>query len=106
VPTTTPPDDLIALKRQYLDADREYEQILSAFPTGVQIVALIHDGLSPVADEQAQQAHDAYGRCVNLGRLIQAHPWWRAQPSRADAVRALTAAAQQQIGAKQSAPVG
>ena len=75
-------------------------------PTGEQIVALIHDGHSPVTDEQTQQVHDVYGRCVNLGRLIQCHPWWRAQPSRADAVRALTAAAQQQIGAKPTAPVG
>jgi hypothetical protein len=103
---TTPPDDLVRLKSQYLQADAEYRLVCQTFPTGQQIVALIHDGLSPATNEQTQQAHDAYERCVNLGRLIQCHPWWRAQPSRADAVRALTAAAQQQIGAKLDAPIG
>lgn len=99
--TNAPPDDLIRLKASYLEADREYTQILSSFPSGQQIVALIHDGLSPIADEQSQQAHDAYGRCINLGRLIQCHTWWRGQPSRAVAVRALTEAAQAQLQAGQ-----
>ena len=104
MPTTTPPDDLVRLKTQYLQADAEYRLICEAFPKGQQIIALIHDGLSPVTDTQTQQAHDAYGRCVDLGRQIQYHQWWRTQPSRSDAVQALTDAARQQIAASRSVP--
>lgn len=104
MPDTTPPDDLITLKARYLQADAEYTHIRRIFPTGQQIAALLKDGLSPAADVQAQQAHDAYRECISVGQLIQAHGWWRTQPSRIDADRALTAAAQQQIAASQSVP--
>jgi hypothetical protein len=99
VPTTTPPDDLIRLKARYLEADAQYREIRRVFPTGQQIAALLKDGLSPAADEQAQRAYDAYQECIGVGRLIQAHAWWRTQPSRADADRALTEAARAQLRA-------
>ena len=99
MPTTTPPDDLIRLKVRYLEADAQYREIRRVFPTGQQIVALLKDGLSPAADEQAQQAYDTYQECISVGRLIQAHAWWRTQPDRAGADRALTGTARRQIAA-------
>lgn len=106
MPTTTPPDDLVRLKVRYLESEAEYARIRENFPTGQQIVAIMRDGLTPVADDEAQRAHDAYQLCLNLGKLIQSHAWWRTRPGRADADRALTEAARQQIAAKLDAPVG
>jgi hypothetical protein len=106
MPTTVPPDDLIDLKARYLEADADYERIHADFPSGEQIVALIRDGLAPVADEQAAASHDAFARRINLGKLIQAHSWWRTQTDRAAADRALTAAAQAQLAANLAAVAG
>ncbi len=106
MPEIVPPPDLVDLKVQFIEADDGYRQICRSFPTGEQIVMLIKDGLTPIADEDAQRSHDAFQRCVNLAKLIQAHSWWRTQPSRADADRALWDAARAQIAAKQPAAVG
>ncbi len=106
MPEIVPPPDLVDLKSQFIEANAEHKRILDSFPTGEQIVMLIRDGLTPIADEDAQRSHDAFQRCVNLAKLIQAHGWWRTQPSRADADRALWDAARAQIAAKQPAAVG
>jgi hypothetical protein len=99
MPEIIPPADLVTLKRHYLEADADYERIHADFPSGEQIVALIRDGLAPVADEQAAASHDAFARRINLGKAIQAHPWWRTQTDRAAADKALTEAARAQLAA-------
>lgn len=106
ITATPPPPGLIDLKARYLEADADYERIHADFPSGEQIVALIRDGLAPVADEQAAASHEAFARRINLGKAIQAHPWWRTQTDRAAADRALTEAAQARLAAARSVPVG
>jgi hypothetical protein len=105
MPASRPPADLIHIKVQYIAADAEYQRIRRSFPTGQQIAMLRRDGLNPIADQDAQRSQDAFQRCIDLGDLVQAHPWWWTQPSRADADQALTDAARRQVAASHTAAV-
>lgn len=96
------PEDLIALKRDFLTADAECHEIAKGLPSTVAVLA---GEVEPDPDGQ-ERLDVARGRRLEVVRRIYAHEWWGTVDNRHSADKALLKAAKDALASSEGDAVG